>query len=100
MRAQTLLFTTLLRVFVVCVFLLLVLLDVSRSLWIDLAGLVITGALLLAVIVLAMRRREFRDGRPVDAPSDSPSVSPSPRGAREPGGEDPTPSPTPPRPPR
>ena len=69
-RAQTVLFTTLLRALFVCIFLLLVLLDVSRSLWIDLAGLTITGVLLLAVIILAMRRRPAR------------------------------PSPTPPRPPR
>ncbi len=81
MRAQTLLFTTLLRALVVCIFLLLVLLDVSRSLWIDLAGLAFTGALLLAVIALALRR--------------------SPRAAgRRAGGEGTTPSPTPPRPPR
>lgn len=80
-RAQTVLFTTLLRALVICIFLLLVLLDVSRSLWIDLAGLAVTGALLIAVIALALRR----------------SPRPAGRGA---GGEDPTPSPTPPRPPR
>lgn len=79
MRAQTLLFTTLLRALVVCIFLLLVLLDVSRSLWIDLAGLTLTGALLLAVVVLAMRRLASRDGRlsDVDAPA-SPSATSAP----------------------
>lgn len=71
MRAQTLLFTTLLRALVVCIFLLLVLLDVSRSLWIDLAGLTLTGALLLAVVVLAMRR--WRRAMP------SPTLPPPPR---------------------
>ncbi|HEX6796285.1 MAG TPA: hypothetical protein VF116_01075 [Ktedonobacterales bacterium] len=82
MRAQTLLFTTLLRALVVCIFLLLVLLDVSRSLWIDLAGLAFTGALLLAVIGLALRRRRPScAGRPPAAPTDSsPSATPRPRG--------------------
>lgn len=78
-RAQTVLFTTLLRALVVCIFLLLVLLDISRSLWIDLGGLAITGVLLLAVIALAIRRRTSRDGRPVDAPTPAPTPPPAPR---------------------
>jgi hypothetical protein len=63
MRTRTLLFTTLLRALFVCIFLLLVLLDVSRSIWIDLAGLAVTGALLLAVIALALRGRSATGGR-------------------------------------
>ena len=79
MRTRTLLFTTLLRALVVCIFLLLVLLDVSRSLWIDLAGLTVTGVLLLAVIVLAMRHRAFRTANPTDEPAPaSPTSSPTP----------------------
>ena len=63
MRTRTLLFTTLLRALFVCIFLLLVLLDVSRSIWIDLAGLAVTGALLLAVIATALRDRSATSGR-------------------------------------
>lgn len=87
MRARTLLFTTLLRVLVICIFLLLVLLDVSRSIWIDLGGLAVAGALLLAVILLARRRRLSRGeslphasgGRPPDAPTPAPTPPPAPR---------------------
>lgn len=78
MRAQTLLFTTLLRALVICIFLLLVLLDVSHSLWLDLGGLAITSALLLAVIMLALRGRAPRSRRLPDAPTPSPTPPPPP----------------------
>jgi hypothetical protein len=85
MRAQTALFTSLLRALFVSVFLLLVLLDASRNVWIDLAGLSFTGALLLAVIVLGLRthprlrERSHDDERPADTPTTSPTPPQPPR---------------------
>ncbi|MFI5274007.1 MAG: hypothetical protein ACHQ4H_13315 [Ktedonobacterales bacterium] len=57
MRAGALLFTTLIRIEVAAILVLLVVLDVSRSLWIDLAGIAICAALLAVIVVLAARRR-------------------------------------------
>jgi hypothetical protein len=55
-RAGTLLFTTLIRIEVAAIFVLAIVLDVSRSLWVDLAGIAFCALLLAAIVVLGLRR--------------------------------------------
>ena len=56
-RAGTLLFTSLIRLEVAAIFVLAIVLDVSRSVWVDLAGITLCGLLLVTIVVLGLRRR-------------------------------------------